>query len=274
MGKLGQIHHQVFALGQELMQRRIERADHHREAVHRREQPGEILALHGQQLDQRLAAVFSSRARIIACTIRQAVFGEEHVLGAAQADAFGAERARGLGIARDVGIGAHAELAAELVRPLHELGEVRRLQIGLIGLGLAEIDLGRGAVDRDPVALLDRDRLAARPARWTVLVCSLIAMEPAPTMQGRPMPRATTAAWLTLAADRGENALGHVHAVNVVRRGFLADQNHRASSPTSPRRRRRVNATRPTAAPGEAAMPVASFVSVLSEAASNTGCSN
>ena len=31
-----------------------------------------------------------------------------------------------------------------------------------------------------------------------------------------------------LAADRGENALGHFHAVNVVGRGFLADQDHRA----------------------------------------------
>ena len=30
-----------------------------------------------------------------------------------------------------------------------------------------------------------------------------------------------------LAADRGQNALGDVHAVNVVRRGFLAHQNHR-----------------------------------------------
>ena len=29
-------------------------------------------------------------------------------------------------------------------------------------------------------------------------------------------------------ADRRENALGDVHAVDIVRRGFLADQNHRA----------------------------------------------
>ena len=64
----GEIHHQVFALGQELVQRRIERADHHRESVHGLEQAGEILALHGQQLLQRLAcAIFSSRARIMAC---------------------------------------------------------------------------------------------------------------------------------------------------------------------------------------------------------------
>ena len=38
------------------MQRRIERADDHREAVHRHEQAGEILALHGQELEQGLTA--------------------------------------------------------------------------------------------------------------------------------------------------------------------------------------------------------------------------
>jgi hypothetical protein len=47
---------QVFALGQELVERRIERADDHREAVHGGEQAGEILALHGEQLQQGLAA--------------------------------------------------------------------------------------------------------------------------------------------------------------------------------------------------------------------------
>ena len=46
---------------------------------------------------------------------------EEHVLGAAQADALGAELAGDLRVARDVGVGAHAELAAELVGHLMNL---------------------------------------------------------------------------------------------------------------------------------------------------------
>ena len=79
-------------------------------SVHRLEQADEILALHGQELGQRLAAVLlRRRARIMACMWRDAVFGEEHVLGAAQADALGAETACRLGIARDVGVGAHSE---------------------------------------------------------------------------------------------------------------------------------------------------------------------
>ena len=48
----------------------------------------------------------------------------------------------------------------------------------------------------------------------------------APTMQGSPIPRATTAAWLDISADRGQNSFRHFHAVNIIRRGFFADQNH------------------------------------------------
>ena len=55
---------------------------------------------------------------------RQTIFREEHVLGAAEADALRAELPRDFGIARDIGIGAHAELAAELIGPAHELADV------------------------------------------------------------------------------------------------------------------------------------------------------
>ena len=100
------------------MQRRIERADHHRESVHGFEQARRNpCAAWAAALASALRRSFSSRARIIACMMRQTIFGEEHVLGAAQADAFGAELPRRFGIARNVGIGAHAELAAELIGP-------------------------------------------------------------------------------------------------------------------------------------------------------------
>ena len=113
----GDVHHQVFALGQELVQRRIERADHHREAVHGLEQAGEILALHGQQLGQGLAAGLLVARQNHGLHVLDAVLGEEHVLGAAQADAFGAELAGRLGVARDVGVGAHAEACRGTRRP-------------------------------------------------------------------------------------------------------------------------------------------------------------
>ncbi len=54
-----------------------------------------------------------------------AIFLEEHVLGAAQADSLGAEIASSLGVLRRVGIGANLQLAV-LVGPLHDLGKIAR----------------------------------------------------------------------------------------------------------------------------------------------------
>ena len=53
------------------------------------------------------------------------------MLGAAEADAFRAELPGDVRIARDIRIGAHAELAAEFIGPAHELTDVIVLQIRL-----------------------------------------------------------------------------------------------------------------------------------------------
>ena len=106
---------------------------------------------------------------------RQPVLAEEHVLGAAQADALGAELAGVGGVGAVVGVGPHGELAlADLVGPAEddvELGRrLRRAQ-----RDLAEHDLAGRAVERDHVALAHRhvagrerlardlDRLGAAP---------------------------------------------------------------------------------------------------------------
>ena len=86
-----------------------------------------------------------------------AVALEEHVLGAAQADAFGAELAGPLGVGRRVGVRADLHRAI-LVGPAHHRGEVagelRRLRGDLAGHHFA----GR-AVDRERVFV--GERLAA-----------------------------------------------------------------------------------------------------------------
>jgi hypothetical protein len=102
---------------------------------------------------------------------RQALFLEEHVLGAAQADALGAEAAGALGVARVVGVGPHAQ-AADLVGPLEQRAQVLlALEVGIVGGELTEEDLAGAAVDRDPLPLvhgdgalgaLDRQSAAAR----------------------------------------------------------------------------------------------------------------
>ena len=53
----GDLHHQLLALGQELVQRRVEGADGDRVPVHLLEEPGEVGALHGQQLLERARVV-------------------------------------------------------------------------------------------------------------------------------------------------------------------------------------------------------------------------
>src|SRR5262249_50679945 len=90
--------------------------------------------------------------------------GEEHVLGAAEPDALGAELAGLFRIHRLVGIRAHAE-AAMAIRDLHEAPEVAG-QSRVLELGHAEGDDAARAVDRDTFAFLHRlaagRQLAAR----------------------------------------------------------------------------------------------------------------
>ena len=136
------------------------------------------------------SALRLGRGMIICTTQRQPVLGEEHVLGAAQADALGAERARLLGVARDVGVGAHLE-PADLVGPAHEACRTRRSPRRRCVGAAPSVDLAGRAVERDPVALLaptvpsDRQQRLARPRDRRA---------GARRRSGLPMPRATTAA--------------------------------------------------------------------------------
>ena len=200
---LGDVDHQVFTLGQELVQRRIDRPDRHRAAVHRLEHAVEVVALQRQQLVERLAAVGFVVGQDHLLDDRDAAFAEEHVLGAAQADAARAERVGELGLVRLIGVGADVERPL-LVRPRQDLLEaavdVRRLGLHLagddlqdlarLGRDLADLDLAGEAVERHPVAFLDG--LAGDGEALAPL--SSIASAPAPTMDGLPIWRPTTAA--------------------------------------------------------------------------------
>ena len=108
----------------------------------------------GRILASAARRAFSSSARIISRTARMRSLVEEHVLGAAQPDALGAEFQRGARIGRRIGIGAHAELA-HLVGPAHQRGEFAG-QFRLDHRHLPEQHLAGRAVDGDDVALLER----------------------------------------------------------------------------------------------------------------------
>ena len=190
-----------------------------------------------------------------------AVLGEEHVLGAAQADAFGAELAGRLGVARDIGIGAHAELAAELVGPVHE-GLPGRRRTGrrpsVLALPAKTSPVEPSSDSQSPSFSV---RVLPPTVTPTSFLCSLTVMRLGAGHAGGAHAAADHRRVAGHAAARGEDALGHFHAVDVVRHGFFADQDDgRRLRPISTASSA-VNTMVPTAAPGEAGSPVASLAS-------------
>ena len=132
------------------------------------------------------------------------------MLRAAEADALRAELARLLGVAGRVGVRAHLQLA-ELVGPHHDAAELagdRRVDGG----DHAVVDVAGGAVEREPVALLEE--LAAEAEALALLV-------------HRDLLAAGDAALAHAARDDGgvarhaaahrEDALGGLHALDVLR---------------------------------------------------------
>ena len=165
---------------------------------------------------------------IIADHVRQPVRGEEHVLGAAQADALGAERARLLGVARNVGVGAHLEPAAADRAQRHEGAELAG-HLGRDRRRLAEDHPPGRAVERDPVALLTTVASPTRNRRADVSTRT----SPAPQTHGVAHAARDHRGVRRQASGRGEDALGGVHAVDVVGRGLLAHQDHASSAARS-----------------------------------------
>jgi hypothetical protein len=91
------------------VERRVDGADGHRLAVHRLEDAVEVVALQRQQLGERRAAIGLVVGQDHALHLLDAALAEEHVLGAAEADAPRAERVGELGLVGLVGVGADAE---------------------------------------------------------------------------------------------------------------------------------------------------------------------
>ena len=95
-GSLGHLLHLRPGVGQELVERRVEQADGDRQAAHDPEQLDEIVALHGQDLGQRRAPALDGLGHDHLAHGDDALAIEEHMLGAAEPDALGAETPRHL----------------------------------------------------------------------------------------------------------------------------------------------------------------------------------
>ena len=114
---------QLLERRQELVQRRVDEPDDHRQAVHRLEDAVEVTALHRQQLGQLDAALLLVRRKDHLLHDRKAFLLHEHVLGAAEADALRAERASAHGVVRVVAVRPDLE-PAERIRPAQDLLEL------------------------------------------------------------------------------------------------------------------------------------------------------
>ena len=116
---------------QELVQRRVEQADRHRQPAIASKIPSKSACWNGSSRSSAARRLALGRGHDHLLHDRQPLLGHEHVLGAAEADPLGAELARLGGVLRRVGVGADPE-AAELVGPVED-----RLEVSLIAAARA-----------------------------------------------------------------------------------------------------------------------------------------
>ena len=236
----GDLDAQVGEVRQELVQRRVEEPDGDGQAVHRLEDLGEVLALQRQERGQRLldAGLVLGDDQLLH---QLAPLAEEHVLGAAQADALGAEATCAGGVLGGVGVGPHPQAAGAVgVRhdPRDRVGEV---VVELLALEVAYDDgvgdrdragehLARRAVDGDHVSLADG--LAVADAELLGLGVYVEGLGAAHART--PHAARDDGGVRGLAAPAGEDAASGDHPAQVVGVGLLAHQDH-VLAPRRPR---------------------------------------
>ena len=139
------------------------------------------------------------------------------MLGAAEADALGAELDRLRGIVRVIGVGADAQTAI-LVRPAHDAAELAA-DGGVDRGDCAVVDVAGGAVDGEPIALVvdlaGELELLVLLVHLDVAAAGDAALAHAARHDGRVGGHA--------AAD-GQDALRGLHALNVLGRGLETDE--------------------------------------------------
>ena len=144
---------------------------------------------------------------------------KKHVLGAAQADTFGAQRAGLGGICGAVCVGSNADLVtADLVGPAKQRVE-SVAATSSVGAKIAQKDLTRGAVDRNHVASSNRFVTDVhKPVAERQHVCTTHSGDtPAPSYD-RGMAGSATLG--------GDDALGHTHGDFIGWRCFGRGQDH------------------------------------------------
>ena len=183
-------------LRQELVKRRVEKANRARPTFQRLENADEVLSLQRQEFAERPLVLRDRVGGLLVLPARLLQRGqlfdpllltkplhrlgdedqpsegddpvslEEHVLGSAEADPLGAEFDRDGGVVRGVGVRADAQPSI-LVGELHDRAE-RAGQARFDRFDLPLVDDPARSVERDPVALLDRHAVAGEALRLVV----------------------------------------------------------------------------------------------------------
>ena len=213
----GLLDRELLDVREELVERRIEQPHGDGQPVHRFEDLLEVGLLHDAQLLERGHFFLRRVGEDHAAHDRQPVLAEEHVLGPAEADAFGAELTGVGGVGSVVRVGPDLELALpDLIRPREDRLELLRRLAGA-QRDRSENDLTGGAVERDHVAFAHRE--AVRRERLAVDLHGFGADDRGDAPAARDDGRVAHEP-----AAGGEDALGHLHAVHVFRARLAAHE--------------------------------------------------
>ncbi len=218
------------------MQRRVDEPDHDRQPVHGAEDALEVALLellelgHGriERVDRALLVGVECLAAVALGLGSGRGVGDqdgaahdlqpralpEHVLGPAEADSQRAIRAGLRGLLRLVGVGPHLH-AGRLVRPAEQLLKVDLvLETSADGRQLAEEELARRTVEAQPVAFLEADLAVGGIGGLRAVVNHQLG---AAGHAGLADLARNDGGMGRGAATGGDDALGHCHAMEVVR---------------------------------------------------------
>ena len=215
---IGQLLDLVILVREELMERRVKQTDGYRQAAHRAVNCLKVAALHRQDLGQSRLALLERIGNNHLTNRLDAGRLEEHMLGTAEADAFCAELAGLRCITRGIAVGANVQ-GANLVSPAHEAAEVAG-QLSLLRCDLAEVYVAGGAVERNNVTLVHYRAIGK--GQGLILFGNLDAVYACYTAGAH-----ATGYYGCVrghAAAGGHDAFGYGHAVDILRRGLLTDE--------------------------------------------------
>ena len=225
---------QVHLIREELVKRRIQQPNGHREAIHGLEDPHEVVALEREQRLVGLLLLFRRVREDHLANRRDSLLSQEHVLGATEADPLGSSLPGVGGLLGGIRVGAHPEPPA-IVGLGHQAVEGLP-DLLLLGLAVAASSLlqrrrleGEFADVHSPVETVDRDDVSfgdLGPVGCEFSGADVDSDRVGAAHRRDPLPSRHNRRVRIRSAGRREDPLGSDHPVVVVRSGLAAHQDH------------------------------------------------